>query len=60
MKEKIIINPEIIKKIIGLDNISKLYIKYYPNSNCAYYWTDKMKVKKHIDIKKVMDLSIYA
>ena len=60
MKEKIIINPEIIKKIIGLDNISKLYVEYYPNSTLAYYWTDKTKVKKVININKIMDLSIYA
>jgi len=60
MLEKIVINPKIIKRIIGRDNVSKLYIIYNPNSKVAYYRTDGMISKKPIPFNKVQDLSIYA
>lgn len=60
MLEKIVINPKIIKKIIGRDNISKLYILYNPTSKVAYYSIDNKNNRRPIAFNKIEDLSIYA
>lgn len=60
MIEKIVINPTIIKKMIGRDNIAKLYITYNPKSRQAFYRTDSRTRRIPIDFNRLIDLSIYV